>query len=384
MAACCTVCACAGAWGRRGSHPEGRPTRGRGGTPSNQGVGCGWVWRVEGGSPRDQPARPFGCLSVSGQQRTRQQQNEEHRNACCRRLWSRPGGSPRRSASTLPRSPTGRTPGQRRGLLSVTTFIHPAPFRSPAWTSWRAAEITGSGMLNDQQVRQPATASRMCMHARAGQDCAPGRAWRGHARLPGCPAFPALVLQHANTLCIACCQLRLGPRPVCSCPAQHGSTRSRICCPPPQPTRALRRPRRVRRCADRGVQGGVHVVRQGEGGAWCHARPSLCCSRAGKEQASSGRRGRAPLLRGWIEPTDAPPHHIQRWQDNDGCITTPELGTVMRALGKNPTEAEVRGLAKEVDPDSRGVINFNGEARAGPAGWPPARPPLLGSVSCTP
>lgn len=49
-------------------------------------------------------------------------------------------------------------------------------------------------------------------------------------------------------------------------------------------------------------------------------------------------------------------------KDNDGCITTPELGTVMRALGKNPTEAEVRSLIKEIDPDGRGVINLQGRA----------------------
>jgi hypothetical protein len=48
-------------------------------------------------------------------------------------------------------------------------------------------------------------------------------------------------------------------------------------------------------------------------------------------------------------------------KDNDGCITTPELGTVMRALGKNPTEAEVHKLIKEIDPDGRGVINLQGE-----------------------
>ena len=48
-------------------------------------------------------------------------------------------------------------------------------------------------------------------------------------------------------------------------------------------------------------------------------------------------------------------------KDNDGCITTPELGTVMRALGKNPTEAEVFSLAKEIDPDTRGIINLQGE-----------------------
>jgi calmodulin len=47
-------------------------------------------------------------------------------------------------------------------------------------------------------------------------------------------------------------------------------------------------------------------------------------------------------------------------KDNDGCITTAELGTVMRALGKNPTEAEIRSIQKEVDPDGRGTINLQG------------------------
>ncbi|GBF95669.1 calmodulin [Raphidocelis subcapitata] len=45
-------------------------------------------------------------------------------------------------------------------------------------------------------------------------------------------------------------------------------------------------------------------------------------------------------------------------QDNDGCITTAELGTVMRALGKNPTEAEIKLLAREIDPDGRGTVNL--------------------------
>lgn len=53
-------------------------------------------------------------------------------------------------------------------------------------------------------------------------------------------------------------------------------------------------------------------------------------------------------------------------KDNDGCITTGELGTVMRALGKNPTEAEVRSIVKEVDPDGRGVINLQGEEAVDP------------------
>lgn len=64
-------------------------------------------------------------------------------------------------------------------------------------------------------------------------------------------------------------------------------------------------------------------------------------------------------------------------KDNDGCITTPELGTVMRALGKNPTEAEVRVLAEEVDPDGRGVINLQGEGRCA------ERPGLpMGRLAC--
>lgn len=53
-------------------------------------------------------------------------------------------------------------------------------------------------------------------------------------------------------------------------------------------------------------------------------------------------------------------------KDNDGCITTGELGTVMRALKKNPTEAEVRSIAKEVDPDGRGVINLQGRQAFNP------------------
>ncbi|KAF5840375.1 hypothetical protein DUNSADRAFT_16923 [Dunaliella salina] len=45
-------------------------------------------------------------------------------------------------------------------------------------------------------------------------------------------------------------------------------------------------------------------------------------------------------------------------KDGDGWITTKELGTVMRALGKSPTEAEVAAIVKEVDPDGKGVIDF--------------------------
>lgn len=37
-------------------------------------------------------------------------------------------------------------------------------------------------------------------------------------------------------------------------------------------------------------------------------------------------------------------------KDGEGRITTEELGIVMRSLGQNPTEAELRTMVKELDP----------------------------------
>jgi Ca2+-binding EF-hand superfamily protein len=45
-------------------------------------------------------------------------------------------------------------------------------------------------------------------------------------------------------------------------------------------------------------------------------------------------------------------------KDGDGTITTKELGTVMRSLGQNPTEAELQDMINEVDQDSSGSIDF--------------------------
>lgn len=42
-----------------------------------------------------------------------------------------------------------------------------------------------------------------------------------------------------------------------------------------------------------------------------------------------------------------------------GCITTKELGTVMRSLGQNPTEAELQDMINEVDADQNGTIDFS-------------------------
>jgi len=45
-------------------------------------------------------------------------------------------------------------------------------------------------------------------------------------------------------------------------------------------------------------------------------------------------------------------------KDSDGTITTKELGTVMRSLGQNPTEAELRDMIEDVDADGNGTIDF--------------------------
>ena len=42
----------------------------------------------------------------------------------------------------------------------------------------------------------------------------------------------------------------------------------------------------------------------------------------------------------------------------DGTVTTEELGTVMRSLRQNPTEAELEDMISEVDADGNGTIDF--------------------------
>ena len=43
-------------------------------------------------------------------------------------------------------------------------------------------------------------------------------------------------------------------------------------------------------------------------------------------------------------------------EDGDGTITTKELGTIMRQLGMNPSEAELQEMVDEVDEDGNGEI----------------------------
>ena len=44
--------------------------------------------------------------------------------------------------------------------------------------------------------------------------------------------------------------------------------------------------------------------------------------------------------------------------DNSGSITTKELGTVMRNLGQNPSEEELKQMIREVDLNGNGTIDF--------------------------
>ena len=45
-------------------------------------------------------------------------------------------------------------------------------------------------------------------------------------------------------------------------------------------------------------------------------------------------------------------------KDGDGTITSKDLGTVMRSLGENPTEAELQDMISEVGADGNSTIEF--------------------------
>ncbi|KAF9347859.1 hypothetical protein BGX34_002842 [Mortierella sp. NVP85] len=44
--------------------------------------------------------------------------------------------------------------------------------------------------------------------------------------------------------------------------------------------------------------------------------------------------------------------------NGDGTISSRELGTVMRSLGQNPTETELRDMVNDEDADGNGTVDF--------------------------
>ncbi|XP_071796283.1 neo-calmodulin-like [Asterias amurensis] len=45
-------------------------------------------------------------------------------------------------------------------------------------------------------------------------------------------------------------------------------------------------------------------------------------------------------------------------KDGNGFITSKELGSVMRSLGQNPTDAELHTMINQADLDGNGIVNF--------------------------
>ena len=45
--------------------------------------------------------------------------------------------------------------------------------------------------------------------------------------------------------------------------------------------------------------------------------------------------------------------------NSDGVITTNDLGVIMRSLGENPSEEELKEMIREADPDGSGSVEFD-------------------------
>ncbi|KAF3829072.1 hypothetical protein GH733_003336 [Mirounga leonina] len=75
-----------------------------------------------------------------------------------------------------------------------------------------------------------------------------------------------------------------------------------------------------------------------------------------------------PLCNSPNTPPPPPPHLDTEFKAafdifvlgaEDGCISTKELGKVMRMLGQNPTPEELQEMIDEVDEDGSGTVDFD-------------------------
>jgi Ca2+-binding EF-hand superfamily protein len=86
---------------------------------------------------------------------------------------------------------------------------------------------------------------------------------------------------------------------------------------------------------------------------------TLFPNRKTKEKFFSKQLTKFPFLKTIITPFDSTAFNDAFSlldEDGDGTITTAELGTLMRSLGQNPSEQELKAMLKSVDADGEWVF----------------------------
>nr|KAF6421404.1 troponin C1, slow skeletal and cardiac type [Molossus molossus] len=129
---------------------------------------------------------------------------------------------------------------------------------------------------------------------------------------------------------------------------------------------------------DRGHRdsGQPEITRAGGGGEGCYTRGGLGqeCSPAGLFKPRASWQPQQPALSAdsMDDIYKAAVEQLTEEQKNefkaafdifvlgaeDGCISTKELGKVMRMLGQNPTPEELQEMIDEVDEDGSGTVDF--------------------------